>query len=193
MKPELQRETHLSAKPSRAQTPPRFPQAIADQGRPQGAHPAPRQGPQAVVGLTAATGAAGKIAPAASLPKGAVVRLVMLERRSEFLRVRGGRRWTGPAFILEARAQTGPDAGAHPPRFGFTVTKKLGKAVVRNRIRRRLREAVRVSATQCARAGFDYVIVARAAASTASFASLESDLVRAFERVHGRPERQGRS
>lgn len=63
------------------------------------------------------------------------------------------------------------------PRFGFTVTKRVSKsAVVRNRIRRRLREAVRLHADDAARAGTDYVLVARAEALTASFSELADTL-----------------
>ncbi|MGH6816562.1 MAG: ribonuclease P protein component [Hyphomicrobiaceae bacterium] len=120
-------------------------------------------------------------------------RPTILRRRSEFLRVRGGLRWVAPAFVLEARARSGPETDLQGPRFGFTVTKKLGKAVTRNRIRRRLREAVRTRVGLCARPEFDYVIVARAAASTVPFDRLADDLVRAFERVHARPARQGGS
>lgn len=69
---------------------------------------------------------------------------------------------------------------ATPPRFGFTATKKLGNAVTRNRIRRRLKEAVRLVAPGAASAGCDYVLIAREAAATRPFAALERDLAAAF-------------
>ena len=78
-----------------------------------------------------------------------------------------------------------PEASA-PPRFGLTVTKRLGKAVVRNRIRRRLREALRTGGANEARPGFDYVVIARAAALTRSFASLVADFHQALAKVHGK-------
>jgi ribonuclease P protein component len=65
-----------------------------------------------------------------------------------------------------------------PPRYGITVTRKVGNAVVRNRIRRRLREAVRVHAADDMAAGTDYVIVARQDALTAPFAALSAELSR---------------
>ena len=71
-----------------------------------------------------------------------------------------------------------------PARFGFTATKKLGNAVVRNRIRRRLKEAVRLVAPDHARPGCDYVLIAREAAATRPFAALEKDLVAALAAVH---------
>jgi ribonuclease P protein component len=73
---------------------------------------------------------------------------------------------------------------AAPARFGFTATKKLGNAVTRNLIRRRLKEAVRLVASGRARAGCDYVLIARAAAATRSFAVIERDLATAFDGLH---------
>jgi ribonuclease P protein component len=63
-----------------------------------------------------------------------------------------------------------------PARFGFTVTKKIGNAVVRNRIRRRLREAVRLGGAKEAVPGTDYVLIGRRAALTLPFARLVADL-----------------
>ncbi|MEZ5776171.1 MAG: ribonuclease P protein component [Hyphomicrobiaceae bacterium] len=126
-----------------------------------------------------------------------MARLQTLRRRSEFLRVRGGRRWVMPAFIIEAKprppveetgeaveAPASSAPGGVTPRFGFTVTRKLGGAVVRNRIRRRLREAVASVASAHARDGFDYVIVAREAALRQRFAGLAGDLSLALDRIH---------
>ena len=113
--------------------------------------------------------------------------IATLKRRSEFLRVRGGNRWATAGFVLEARPRTDQLAG-NEARFGFTVTKKLGKAVTRNRIRRRLREAVRLLAPVSTRADHDYVLIARAPALDRAFIELTRDLEIAFSRVH-RPAR----
>ena len=67
-----------------------------------------------------------------------------------------------------------------PPRFGFTVTKKTGNSVERNRIRRRLREAVRLHAAELAKTGMDYVLVGRRDALTLSFSDLVTDLKQAL-------------
>jgi ribonuclease P protein component len=84
-----------------------------------------------------------------------------------------GRKVTRPGFVLQAL----PSAeSARGPRFGFTVTKKTGNAVVRNRIRRRLREAVRLSAADIAAPGVDYVLIGRRAALTLPFDRLVDDL-----------------
>lgn len=77
-----------------------------------------------------------------------------------------------------------------PPRFGFTVTKKTGNSVERNRIRRRLREAVRRMAPLDAKPGFDYVLVGRRDALQLPFLDLTSDLAAAFKRVHARQSRE---
>jgi ribonuclease P protein component len=113
-----------------------------------------------------------------------------LKRRADFLRAAAGKRFHGKAFTLQtvARAiaadpdeQAGREVG--PPRFGFTVTKKIGKAVVRNRIRRRLKEAVRTLDPLPARAGADYVMIARAEAMGLPFAALQAELVRALRKI----------
>ncbi len=120
--------------------------------------------------------------------------LVSLKRRAEFLRVRGGSRCATASFVLEAkpRAQQDVSVAVREARFGFTVTKRLGKAVDRNRIKRRLRAAVRNVQMKHARPGFDYVIVARSPALDTAYATLLGDLEKALERVHEAPrERRG--
>lgn len=63
-------------------------------------------------------------------------------------------------------------------RAGFTVTKKLGGAVARNRIRRRLKEAVRAVGPDAARPGYDYVFIARRRAATRNYRALLDDVKR---------------
>ena len=120
--------------------------------------------------------------------------LTTLKRRADFLRVRGGLRWSTPALVLEAKSRIAEPGDASETilgaRFGFTVTKKIGNAVVRNRVRRRFKEAVR-ELLPLAREGFDYVVIARPSAIAQSYADLKADLVQALERVH-RPRAQGR-
>jgi ribonuclease P protein component len=107
-----------------------------------------------------------------------------LKRRAAFVAVAGGRRVSRPGFVLQAlKAVAGPGAPGkkdRPPRFGFTVTKKIGNAVVRNRIRRRLREAVRKAEDRAEKAT-DYVLVGRRAALTLQFERLVTDLMSGFE------------
>jgi ribonuclease P protein component len=112
--------------------------------------------------------------------------LLTLKRRTEFTRVRGGSRWATKAFVLEGKPRAPHDgSGAvQQARFGFTVTKRLGKAVARNRIRRRLRAAARDVLAHHARPDFDYVVVARASALDADYAELVCDLTKALAQVH---------
>ncbi len=102
-----------------------------------------------------------------------------LTRRADFLAARDGLRALGASFLVQARKR----GDARAPRVGITVTKKAGNAVERNRIRRRLRAAVK-SLTDMTRPGFDYVLIARREAITAPFASLLNDLERALKRLH---------
>ena len=110
--------------------------------------------------------------------------LSTIKARPDFLRIRGGQKWSGAGFLLETKPCLTPGG---PPRFGFTVTKKLGNAVVRNRIRRRLKEAAKLAADAHAKAGFDYVVVARKAAFDMPFERMLADMVAALRRVHRVP------
>lgn len=83
-------------------------------------------------------------------------------------------------FSLQARDRK-DDAGL---RLGLTVTKKVGNAVERNRIRRRLRAAARAVLPQAGKGGFDYVVVARRAALTADFSDLTGGLENTLKQVH---------
>ena len=69
-------------------------------------------------------------------------------------------------------------------RFGFTATKGLGGAVMRNRARRRLKEAVRVAGPAHAVEGYDYVLIAREGTVQRRFTELIKDLERALAKVH---------
>jgi ribonuclease P protein component len=92
-----------------------------------------------------------------------------LKSRPQFLRVREGERRKGPYFIVEVLDRQAPDEA---PRVGFTVTTRQGNAVERNRMRRRLREAVRLSAQFAMKPGHDYVIVAHRDMLSAPFERL---------------------
>lgn len=115
-----------------------------------------------------------------------------LKKRSEFLWVRGGRRWSAAAFVLEARGRQNVADAEAPARFGFTVSKKVGGAVVRNRVRRRLRALTAALSPDQLRPGFDYVLIARSAAVDRSFADLKADLDQALARVHQAPGQKRR-
>lgn len=117
--------------------------------------------------------------------------LVTLKTRKEFLRVRGGGRWQGTAFVLETKPRAPDDPTPYAgPRFGFTVTKALGSAVTRNRIKRRLKAAIVDLAPACASPGNDYVVIGRTAALEKPYAEIKKDLEQAFRRVHHPTDRR---
>jgi ribonuclease P protein component len=107
-----------------------------------------------------------------------------LKSRPQFLAVRDGEKRRGPYFLVEVLDRKEPDTA---PRVGFTVTKKQGNAVERNRMKRRLRELVRQSARFAMKDGHDYVIVARREMLNKPFAELAAAL---SERVESRPKQK---
>ena len=110
--------------------------------------------------------------PAPGKPKGRGPERLL--KRPQFLAVRRGEKRRGRLFLVEALDRS--DGG--PPRVGFTVTTKVGNAVVRNRIRRRLKEAVRTHAAADMAPGNDYVIVGRLESLAAPFGLIKAELSR---------------
>ena len=115
-----------------------------------------------------------------------------LKRRADFHRAAKGKRWHGKALSLQVIRRDGGSSGAagDQPRAGFTLTRKVGCAVIRNRARRRLKEALRLSKDLPLQADHDYVIVGRIEAIRLPFEILNSELRRAVIGVHGEPARR---
>src|SRR5215467_12945926 len=105
-----------------------------------------------------------------------------LPNRQDFLRVQAGRRCAMPGFVLQA-APAPADLVLPAIRVGFTVSRRVGNAVVRNRVRRRLREIAKMVIPAQARSDLDYVLVGRQAALKRDFAVLRQDLVEALKRL----------
>jgi ribonuclease P protein component len=103
-----------------------------------------------------------------------------LRQRADFLAAATGIKVPATAFVLQARKRT--DDG--PVRFGFTVSKKVGNAVERNRVRRRLKEIVRRSDTNRMPSGYDYVLIGRRAALKTPFTRIAADFEGALRRMH---------
>ncbi len=110
-----------------------------------------------------------------------------LKKRREFLNVAKGRRVHTGLFSLQSIDRGNGEA----PRAGFTVTKKVGHATERNRVRRRLKEALRLSTDGLGATGHDYVIVGRRDILAAPFADVCAEIAQAFSRANR--AREGRT
>lgn len=108
----------------------------------------------------------------------------ILAQRADFLRAAQARRQGTQGFLLQARRRDDGDAAV---RVGFTCSKKVGNAVMRNRAKRRLREIVRAVLPALAEPGWDYVLIGRPGVTVVrDFAALKSDLAGALRQIHGR-------
>jgi ribonuclease P protein component len=147
-------EAHFPAQQPRPQAASRVPQPHGDGRRPQGAERAPRARPQEAQ------------------------RLVTISKRADFLAANGGRRTTTPGFILLVRDRKDADPAM---RVGFTVTKKIGGAVVRNRMKRRFRALAREIMPAKGLAGSDHVMIGRAKGIERDFGLLRDELANALD------------
>ena len=109
-----------------------------------------------------------------------------LKQRADFLAAARGARISVVPFVLQVRAR----GDAAPPRFGFTVSKKVGTAVERNRARRRLRDIVRRNAALLPENGHDYVLIGRKAALTMRFERMAEEFRGAMTRLRKSRGRQ---
>ena len=108
-------------------------------------------------------------------------RLQRLRQRADFIATASGAKAHATGFVLQSRERR----DQAPPRVGYTVSKKVGNAVERNRVRRRLREVVRLAGAEELHAGRDYVLVGRRAALDLAFGRLVEDMCAALGHVHG--------
>lgn len=114
------------------------------------------------------------------------MRLDRLKQRADFLRIAALRRkWAAPGLILQAAPSTGSEDQADSLRVGFTVSKKVGNAVCRNRAKRRLRSAVDEVFPSQAASGLDYVVIGRRETLERPYSLLLQDLRAALKRVGG--------
>jgi ribonuclease P protein component len=149
-------EADLSAEQSGACAPARFPVADGDSGRPQRDSRPSQSRPQEAVGLKTLT------------------------VRRDFLAANTGKRAPMPGFVLLMRQR---DDGDPSMRIGYTVTKKIGNAVVRNRMKRRLRALARELLPESGVRGADHVLIGRNGGIERDFAQLRADLAKALTKV----------
>jgi ribonuclease P protein component len=107
----------------------------------------------------------------------------VITKRADFLAANSGIRNARPGFVLLTRPN-----GGHGIRFGITVTKKIGNAVVRNRMKRRFRELLRAALPAEGLADHDHVLIGRAGGIERDFHLMAEELAKALTRA-----REGRS
>ncbi|WP_418202108.1 ribonuclease P protein component [Aurantiacibacter gangjinensis] len=95
----------------------------------------------------------------------------VLTKRADFLAANRGLRNARPGFVLLTRPN-----GGEGIRYGITVTKKIGNAVVRNRVKRRFRELLRAALPDHGLPDHDHVLIGRDAAPTRDFAQMAKEL-----------------
>jgi ribonuclease P protein component len=119
------------------------------------------------------------------MDNGTTSKLTTIQHRSDFLLAAAkGKRFIAGTFILQMLGRQEPHpSGTQAPRVGYTVTRKIGNAVIRNRTKRRLREAVKKAATPHMLPGHDYVIISRHKAIDCPFSDLLRDMEFAFSRI----------
>ena len=159
-------EAHFSAEQSGSEAPSRFPRSHGDRSWPQGSARTPRPWPQEPERLTPDD---------ASRPA-----IAMMRKRADFLAANRGRRAPMPGFVLLVRERQDGDPAM---RIGITVTKKIGGAVVRNRMKRRFRVLLREMLPDGGIAGADHVLIGREGGIERDFGKLRTELGKALRKL----------
>jgi ribonuclease P protein component len=151
-------EAHLPAEQSGSRPPARFSPADVDGRRSRGDPGTSRPRPQETLRLTS------------------------IRKRKDFLAANSARRVATPGFVLLTRDRQDGDSAK---RLGITVTKKIGNAVIRNRMKRRFRELARAVIAEGGAAGTDHVLIGRAGGVERDFSLLKAELSKAVQRSQG--------
>lgn len=108
------------------------------------------------------------------------IRIERLKKRPDFLKVtKQGSKFVAPSFVLLARKRNQKEnVDKNIVRLGFTVSKKVGNAIVRNRVRRRLRESTRETFSGNVVCGCDYVVIGRKSAIDINFEDIVVDMTK---------------
>ena len=114
-----------------------------------------------------------------------IVKVKVLEtlvRRADFVAASKAEKFVGNSIIVQARYNASENI-----RVGYTASKKVGNAVVRNRAKRRMRAAAMETLAQYGTAGADYVLIGRAKTTcTVKFEDLKFELIRAIKKLGAR-------
>jgi ribonuclease P protein component len=168
-------QADFPAQQPQAQTAPWFSHAYGDQERPQDSGQAPRQGPQEALRLNSPS---SKGLDTSTDRNNAPIRIERLRARREFLYVADGPAERKKTLVVQARTRPFPENEGPRPAAGagFTATKKVGGSVIRNRARRRLKEAMRMTLPITGLPGVDYVFIARQDTPDCPFPRLLDDM-----------------
>lgn len=168
-------EKDLPAQQSPTQTDSRLSRPHGDARGTQRAEAPPHQGPHQADSIDSA-----QAAGLAAEQRRGFSAANRLRRRAEFMHVqRHGLRLQTPHFVLFAAKYPGHDG----PRLGMAVSRRVGKAVVRNRLRRRIREHFRLSLRGLVPDGCALVVIARAGAAELAAPSINAELETATLRL----------
>ncbi len=104
----------------------------------------------------------------------------VIKKRPDFLAANRGKRYATPGFVLLVHDRRDGDPAK---RLGITITRKIGNAVVRNRMRRRLRELARELLPQWGKAGADHILIGRDGGIERDFGLLRAEMAKALEKL----------
>jgi ribonuclease P protein component len=161
-------EAHFSAEQSRACPSPRFSSPYVNRRWPQHPERTSRTRPQETVGL---------------IPEQAdrdMRGYSVIKKRSDFLAANRGKRYATPGFVLLVRDRQDDSPAI---RLGITITKKVGNAVIRNRMRRRFRALAQEMLADKGKAGADHILIGRDSGIERDFDALRADMVKALGKL----------
>jgi len=104
----------------------------------------------------------------------------VIKKRSDFLAANRGKRYATPGFVLLVRDRRDDSPAI---RLGITITKKVGNAVIRNRMRRRFRALAQEMLADKGKAGADHILIGRDSGIERDFEALRADMVKALGKL----------
>jgi ribonuclease P protein component len=105
---------------------------------------------------------------------------LVIKKRPDFLAANRGKRYATPGFVLLVHDRGDADPAK---RLGITITKKVGNAVIRNRMRRRFRELARELLPELGKSGADHILIGRDGGIERDFSQLRDEMTKALRKV----------